>query len=177
MMQVVWDIRVKGGGEAAIKLKLAEIGVTGEANFSKGEWEGIRSTVEDTKNYRDCVKSLSPIFIDKFSVLIPQKQDEKSQPRILGGVKWQEFGLGLDMTLNACTGQGSTVTCDFSVKANDSDAILKIYGGSAIYDQSGKKYTSSYVAIANFKSELKSINSNLTGELVSRHLKNIKTSL
>lgn len=161
-----WDIRVKGGGEAAIKLKLAKLGITGEAEFSKGEWDGIKSTVEDSKNYRDCVKSLSPTFIEKFTPLIQTKQNTKPQPKILGGIKWQEFGLGLDMTLNSCKKQGSTVTCKFSVKANDTDVTFYIYGSSAIYDQNGNKYDSNYVSVANFKAALKNSRAAVTSELV-----------
>lgn len=76
-----WDVRVKGDGNAAIKLKLVELGVTGEVDFSEGEWEGIKRTIEDNKNYRECVTMLSPIFIKKFGVISDVKVKNEWQIR------------------------------------------------------------------------------------------------
>ncbi len=161
-----WDIRVKGDGEAGIRLKLAKLGLTGEAEFSKGEWEGVRSTVENSKSYRDCVTKLSPIFIEKFIPLIKDEEVPNPTSKILGGIKWQEFGLGVNITLEKCSKQSSTVTCFLTANSQDSDITFYIYGTSAIYDQNGSKYASNYASLANFKWALKSTHSYLGGELV-----------
>ncbi len=146
-----WDIKVKGDGEADIKLKLANIGLTGEVGFSKTEWDGIQKTVEDNKNYRDCVKILSPIFIDKFNSLITNKETKKTPKRkTLGGIKWQEFGAGIKITMSSCYRRSSSIICEFIAKSTESDSSLSIYESSAIYDQEGNKYIPSQVSIANF---------------------------
>ena len=161
-----WDVQVKGDGEAAIKLKLAKLGVTGEAAFSKGEWEGIQRTVEDNKDYRDCVKSLSPLFLEKFIPVIQTPEVTYSEKRILGGVKWQEFGQGVKVTLQSCSRQSNSVICEFNANAVDDDVAMHIYGSSAIYDQNGNKYIANYASISNFKSSFKRSTSRLEGELI-----------
>lgn len=161
-----WDIKVRGNGKAELKLKLAELGITGGAEFSKGEWQGVKSTVENNVNYRDCVKELTPIFVEKFTPILNVKNKKKLEPKILGGVKWMEFGLGIEMTLDKCKRHSTSVFCTFFANATNDDASLKIYGGSAIYDQNGHKFLSNFTTIANFKSALKKENSYLTGEIV-----------
>lgn len=161
-----WDMKVKGNGAAELKLKLAEFGVTGGAEFTKGEWQGVRSTVENNKNYRDCVKQLTPIFLEKFTPVIDVVKEPQPKPRILGGVKWLEFGLGLEMTLDSCRRQASSVSCVFIVNAKDNDSQLYVYGSSAIYGGNGNKYNSNFVSIANFKSVLKNHRAHLIGELI-----------
>lgn len=169
-----WDIKVRGDGDAEIKLKLADIGVTGEAAFSKSEWDGIQRTVEDNKDYRDCVKSLSPMFVEKFSPLISASiQKEIPRKRILGGVKWQELGGGLKVTLSSCYRQSSSVICEFIVNSMGSDSSINISEYSAIYDQTGNKFVPSQISLANFKSIFRDNRSRETmyGELV----KNVDT--
>lgn len=161
-----WDIKVKGGGEAAIKLKLAKLGLTGEAEFSKGEWDGVQKTVEDSKSYRECVRALSPMFLEKFLPLISQEKKSVKKKRSLGGVKWQEFGMGVNLTLDRCIKKASAVSCEFTANAIDDDVLLYIFGSSAIYDQRGNKYMSQYAAIANSRSSLKNSRASMSGDLV-----------
>lgn len=164
-----WDIRVKGNGEAEIKLKLAGIGVTGEAAFSKAEWDDIQKTVEDNKDYRDCVKALSPIFIKKFSSLISEKvTDEAPKRRILGGIKWQELGGGLKVTLSSCHRQPGSVICKFVVNSMESDSSIDLSENSAIYDQSGNKYVPSKMTVDNLQTAFRDIyfNETVHAELV-----------
>ncbi len=145
-----WDIKVKGNGEAGIRLKFLGLGkVSGESTFSKGEWEGVQRTVEDSKDYRDCVKELAPVFLEKFSsLLVPEAKKKK---RRLGGIQWQEFGGGVELTLKTCYRKSDSILCEFSAHATHSDVDrLVIYGHSAIYDQSGNKYMSSFSSIASF---------------------------
>ena len=163
-----WDMKVKGNGEAEIKLILGEIGLTGGAEFSKGEWQGIRTTIENNRDYRDCVKQLTPIFLEKFISVTTNKTNSESRPRILGGVRWLEYGLGLEMTLDSCVKKSSSVSCVFYANANDYDLELYVYGSSAIYNQDGHKFNSNFVSIANFSSALKKASSKLIGELVKK---------
>ncbi len=164
-----WDINVKGDGEASVKLKLAKLGLTGEAEFSKGEWEGIQRTVEDNKNYRDCVKTLTPVFLSKFIPLIQKPESKPEKMRVLGGVKWQESGQGVQVTLTGCSKQSSSVTCQFIATSLNSDVSMNLYSSSAIYDQNGNKYTVNSIAMANFKKTFKlgpSYGETLDGELI-----------
>ncbi|MBL1274472.1 MAG: hypothetical protein COB30_000125 [Ectothiorhodospiraceae bacterium] len=163
-----WDINVRADGEADIKLKIADLGVTGEVVFSKSEWEGIQRTVEDNIDYRTCVKELSPLFVKRFAPIIKSEESKKtSTRRVLGGVRWQELGAGLKVTLSSCYRQSSSVICEFIANSMESDSSVELNEGSAIYDQSGNKYVSSQLSIANFKSSFKrSYLENMQGELV-----------
>ncbi len=147
-----WDIKVKGNGSAEIRLKLADIGMTGEATFSKAEWLDVQKTVEDSHDYRRCVKALSPLFIEKFSALVAEKFTvRKPKKRTLGGIKWQESGGGLKVTLSSCHRQSSAIICEFSASATESDLSIDLSENSAIYDQSGNKFVPSEITVANLK--------------------------
>lgn len=80
-----WDVKLEGGGDAKVKLKLADMGVSGQAEFSKGEWQGVQRVLQeqqayDSANYRECVKKLTPLFLEKF-VPIPEKsQSDVTSP-------------------------------------------------------------------------------------------------
>ncbi|VAX01002.1 hypothetical protein MNBD_GAMMA20-1539 [hydrothermal vent metagenome] len=164
-----WDIRAKGNGGAEIKLKLADIGMTGEATFSKAEWHDIQKTVEDNNDYRNCVKALSPIFIEKFSGLVSEKFTvKKPKKRTLGGIKWQESGGGLKVTLSSCHRQFSSVICEFSADPTDSDLSIDLSENSAIYDQSGNKFVPSEITVANLKTAFRDhyFNETVHAELV-----------
>ena len=67
-----FDSRIKANGEAEVTLKVFGLsGKVDEAALSKGEWDGIQQVIkeqqgDDNKNYRECVRHLTPIFMDKF---------------------------------------------------------------------------------------------------------------
>lgn len=165
-----WDINVKGDGNANIKLRLANVGLTTEVGFSKVEWDGIRRTVEDNIDYRSCVKALSPVFIEKFSSLVKLKKTETSsisKRRVLGGIKWQEIGGGVKITLSSCYRRSSSIFCEFIANSMDYDSDIRLYETSAIYDQNGNKYTPSKISVANFVSDFKYAKvENVNGELI-----------
>ena len=164
-----WEMKIKGNGEAELKLKLAGQGVTSGAKFSKLEWQAIKTTVENDLDYRECVKLLVPKFLDKFSPVLEsdKKENERAKNvRTLGGMQWIEFGVGVELTLNSCVRKSSSVSCVLSAKAIDSDAVFKIIGSSAIYDQNGKKYAADFGSIANFKNKLDGRYTNVRGELI-----------
>lgn len=88
-----WDIDIEGGGEARVRLKLANLGVSGQAEFTKGEWEGVQQVLkeqqaEENKNYRECAQKLTPLFIEK---LVPSRFEPESvaprQQRLSNKVK------------------------------------------------------------------------------------------
>lgn len=165
-----WDINVKGDGNADIKLRLGNVGLTTEVGFSKVEWDGIRRTVEDNIDYRSCVKALSPVFIEKFSPLVNVKKSETNstaQRRVLGGIKWQEIGRGVKITLSSCYRRSASIFCEFIANSMDSDSDIRLYESSAIYDQNGNKYAPSKISVANFVSDFRySKIENVNGELV-----------
>jgi hypothetical protein len=50
--------------------KLVDIGLDGKAEFSRKEWAGIQPLLPeslDSKAYTECVKTLTPIFLEKYS--------------------------------------------------------------------------------------------------------------
>jgi hypothetical protein len=160
-----WDIKVKGSGEAGIRLKLLGLGkVTGESTFSKGEWEGVQRTIEDSKDYRDCVEKLTPVFLEKFTPLLPLKIEKKK--RVLGGIKWQEFEGGVNLTLTSCSRKSSSIVCEFIANATQSDVKFSLSNNSSIYDQNGNKYFIKFASIANWNKPFDRISADLDGELV-----------
>jgi len=75
-----WDISLKAGGETNVKLKFLGK-ASAEALFNKGEWEGVQKILRsqqatDNASYRDCVKTLTPLFINKF---VPSKQSKSKE--------------------------------------------------------------------------------------------------
>jgi hypothetical protein len=68
-----WDVKLTGDGVARVKLKkLTELGISGDAEFTKGEWEGVQRVLEEERlkehvDYRECVEKLTPLFIKKFN--------------------------------------------------------------------------------------------------------------
>ena len=161
-----WDVKVKGGGDASVRLKLANLGVTGEVEFQKGEWEGVKKTVEDSKSYRECTQLLAPIFIEKFTIDVPTENKNSKSKRTLGGIQWQVFGGGVSFTLESCDKKSTSVNCTFTAEATDNDVAIEIEGGSAIYDQNGNKFMSSYASISNFTGSLKRRSDEVKGELI-----------
>lgn len=66
------SVSVKGEGKVTTVLfkKLVEAGLNGTAEFSKAEWDGIKPLLPETfdsKAYVECVKELTPKFLDKYS--------------------------------------------------------------------------------------------------------------
>ena len=67
------SVLVKGEGKVTTTVlfkKLVEAGLNGTAEFSKAEWEGIKPLLPETfdsKAYVECVKVLTPQFLDKYS--------------------------------------------------------------------------------------------------------------
>jgi hypothetical protein len=59
-----WNVRTKGNGDAKL-VKLINVGV--EAEFTKGEWEGVKDALADTVSYRECVVRVLPMFLEKFA--------------------------------------------------------------------------------------------------------------
>lgn len=158
-----WDTKVRSNGEASINLKLEKMELNGIIVFSRGEWEGIRSTVEENNNYKVCVEKLVPIFMEKLS---PELIKINENSRVIGGVKHVEFSHGAEMTLDKCVKITSKVICSFNLISNGGDMQFSISGGSSIYDQQGRKFNVSLASIANFKAKLSRTKSVLIGEVV-----------
>lgn len=59
-----WSLEVTGEGVARLKLVG---GVKGEVTFSREEWSGIKDSIADRPNLRDCVRDLVPQFLSKFA--------------------------------------------------------------------------------------------------------------
>lgn len=85
-----WNVDASGDTKIKIKFLGTKAGLSSE--ISSGEWEGIQRVLKEQqadehKNYRDCVKSLTPIFLKNFT----EKTIEKKP--IL--VKGNDFSLDL----------------------------------------------------------------------------------
>lgn len=146
-----WDVAVSGAGEAAIKLKLAKAGLTGETKFSKKEWTNIQNTIENSANYRDCAKELTPQFLAHFKPLAPSQPSEgsKGKKRILAGLSWTTVENGIEMTLKECRRKSTNLNCVFTMQAIDKDSRIAVYNGTYIYDQGGNKFEIVNTKIAN----------------------------
>lgn len=76
-----WDVSAKAGGGTNKLVKLVGIGVNAEASFSKKEWDGVQKVLKtdqakDNENYRKCVSTLTPLFLNKF---VPEKTKTKKK--------------------------------------------------------------------------------------------------
>jgi len=76
-----WKVNVKGSGDAKIKLKIADVGTSGEATFTKKEWEGVQQVLQEQQakenaDYRDCAKKITPLFLEKF---VPESKKNITQ--------------------------------------------------------------------------------------------------
>lgn len=65
-----WETSLKAGGETNVKLKFLGK-ASAEASFGIGEWNGVQRVLQsqqahDNTSYRNCVKRLTPLFLDKF---------------------------------------------------------------------------------------------------------------
>jgi hypothetical protein len=61
---------VKGAASASTSKAVSLVvdgKVTGEATFTKEEWDGVRAVQDDAAGYSACVQKLTPTFIDKFA--------------------------------------------------------------------------------------------------------------
>jgi len=70
---------VEAKGKLKVRVKLIGL-ADGEADFKKEEWEGYQRVLQkdqsdDNKQYRECSKTLTIPFLEKFSVT--EKEDEK----------------------------------------------------------------------------------------------------
>jgi len=69
-----WEVEATGKGDVNLTLFNKEPGIGGEdkVRFSKGEWEGVQRVLRehqapDNANYRRCVMTLTPLFINRTS--------------------------------------------------------------------------------------------------------------
>lgn len=88
-----WEVKAEGKNNMDIKLLGMENTLKG--TISKGEWEGIQTVLKkqqakENQNYRECVKYLTPIFMNNF------KQDrEKEKSPLL--IKKDKFSINLSV--------------------------------------------------------------------------------
>ncbi|AEX22254.1 hypothetical protein [Vibrio sp. EJY3] len=65
---------IQVGGEGDVKVRVGALGlgsVKGSVDFTKREWNGVQQVLrehqaQDSKDYRACVRSLTPIFLEKY---------------------------------------------------------------------------------------------------------------
>jgi hypothetical protein len=68
-----WSVSGDVKGDVGIQLRLLKVaGAGGTLHFSKEEWSGIQRVLaaqqaDDNKDYRQCVRELTPKFLDKVS--------------------------------------------------------------------------------------------------------------
>ncbi|MCX7108587.1 MAG: hypothetical protein NTX45_00370 [Proteobacteria bacterium] len=79
-----WNVTATGKSDAKGSIRLASIGVNGEATFTKGEWEGVQQVLKaqqsaDNASYRDCAVKLTPLFLAKFAAPTPAAKATESK--------------------------------------------------------------------------------------------------
>ena len=67
-----WEVKLSGDGAAKVRLKLVDIGMSTQAQFSQGEWQGVQQVLreqqaQENASYRVCAEKLTPIFLEKFA--------------------------------------------------------------------------------------------------------------
>lgn len=71
-----WNVTATGKAGANGSIRLASVGINGEATFSKGEWEGVQQVLKahqagDNASYRICAEKLMPLFLANFAKTTP----------------------------------------------------------------------------------------------------------
>lgn len=79
-----WNLRVSADGSASVRLKLADLGLSGDATFSREEWEGIQQVMKedqlkDNERYTECVVKITPIFVERFSPPVLYRREERDR--------------------------------------------------------------------------------------------------
>ncbi len=168
-----WDVKLSGtaGANVRIKLKLADLGITGDAKFNKGEWKGIKDTIENSQDYRECAKVLTPIFLDKFQMLINQPLNN-SVKRKLSGIRWEDINSGVEITLNRCLKNKTILTCYFTISSKEDSLVYIDLRSASTFDQEGNKFHAQKVTIANQFAH-KSKTSGINVEIIQ----NVKTKM
>ncbi|MCS0331634.1 hypothetical protein ND981_01665 [Vibrio diabolicus] len=70
------NVEVSGGGDVKVKVGPVGLGAAeASVNFTQGEWNGIQQVLRehqasDSKDYRACVRSLVPTFLDKYGTSV-----------------------------------------------------------------------------------------------------------
>lgn len=74
-----WEVKATGSGQAKLLVlkKLVDAGIDAKLEFTSGEYEGVQRVLaeqqdKENANYRDCVRDLTPRFLDKLPDL-PEK--------------------------------------------------------------------------------------------------------
>ncbi|NOZ52735.1 MAG: hypothetical protein GXP08_06260 [Gammaproteobacteria bacterium] len=151
-----WLLDIKGEGEAKLKLKLANAGLSGEAKFTKEEWEGVQRVlrehqITDNKTYRDCVTLLTPLFLDRFVLTSsstkgassPVRSSKKSRATNLS-TTWN----GLDFKIREAKMEGSDLYIKFKIFSPGKDRVIKMMnGGNAFVMIDGDQYQHSHFQI------------------------------
>ena len=102
------SVQIKGEGKVTTVLfkKLAEAGLSGKAEFSKAEWDGIRPLLPerfDANAYVKCVTELTPKFLDKFlpqanGVIGSEKSKTIDEVREIVAAQFNVFPGQIDIT-------------------------------------------------------------------------------
>jgi WD40 repeat protein len=76
-------VNVQGEGDAGVSVQILKLigsaEAKGKASFTKEEWSGIRKVADqasENKDYRACVRELTPKFLDKFIVGDTKKEKQ-----------------------------------------------------------------------------------------------------
>jgi len=143
-----WEAKVKSDGTAKLNLLLgSELSVGAE--FTKKQWDGIVSSVEDAIDYRSCVKEISPLFLEKYLPLLIAEQDSNNSRSIMG-VKLMDYRAGVELTLESCRRRSDTAYCEFTA-ISDTDIEFKFENDSYLFDQNGNVIEAKSASISNTK--------------------------
>ncbi|MFI3221142.1 MAG: hypothetical protein QX189_18810 [Methylococcales bacterium] len=93
-----WNVSTGIDGGVNGIIRLVNIGINGEATFTKGEWEGVQQVLKehqagDNESYRKCAEKLTPIFLEKFAPATSENpNNEKSTASKTASQNTQSFG-------------------------------------------------------------------------------------
>lgn len=169
-----WDIKIESSGDTKVKLKLADINISGQAEFSKGEWQGVQRVLkeqqaQDNASYRDCAKSLTPLFLNKFfpeknppSIDIPKNTNTNGQEKekinflsigkpFHGIVKQRKRNHSIFLTIDKKDNLGFTGKIEYINLKATKTIVGNIYGKKVSFNEKeliSKEYTNAYIGIA-----------------------------
>lgn len=106
------DVSIEGNVEGGAIVKM--LGIGGEVSLSRSQWEGIKDFLSDRANLRECVRHLTPIFLENF------------QPN-------EDAGITQDQLGNICRSSQHFEVCLDTWKARGATASV----GLSVWNTSG----------------------------------------
>ena len=148
--------KINGKGDFGVNITLLNTKGNITGTISKENWEGVQRVLRkqqlmENKDYRECIKELTPLFIKTFVSTNQQNVNQKinKENRIIKKVVPKiKLIEGIEFKLKYCKQDSNNIKCYFNITntiENDKTVSLFAKGYSFIIDIEGEKYYASTI--------------------------------